>query len=69
MVLVGNKSDLADRREVTEEEGRAFADTHRMGFFETSARTSARVADVFENIAERLTGGGLPVSSSAPAVA
>lgn len=26
MVLVGNKTDLAEQREVTEEEARAFAD-------------------------------------------
>lgn len=68
MVLVGNKSDLADQREVSEEEGRAFADAHRMLFFESSAKTAANVADVFESVAMRLTGAGLPVSSSAPAV-
>lgn len=68
MVLVGNKSDLADKREVPEEEGRAFADAHRMLFYESSAKTAANVADVFEGVAMRLTGAGLPVSSSAPAV-
>jgi len=68
MVLVGNKSDLAERREVTEEEGRGFAESHGMLFYESSAKTAANVADVFEGVAMRLTGGGLPVSSSAAAV-
>ncbi|KIZ06200.1 hypothetical protein MNEG_1751 [Monoraphidium neglectum] len=68
MVLVGNKSDLAEQREVSEEDGRAFAEAHRMLFFESSAKTAANVADVFDALAMRLTGASLPVSSSAPAV-
>jgi GTPase SAR1 family protein len=68
MVLVANKSDLADRREVPEEEGRAFAEAHRMMFCEASAKTAAGVADIFEGVAMRLSGAGLPVSSSAAAV-
>ena len=67
MVLVGNKADLGDRREVPEDESRAFADANRMLFFEASAKTAAGVADVFESVALRLT-GGLPLSSSAPTV-
>ncbi|KAI8464489.1 MAG: ras family-domain-containing protein [Monoraphidium minutum] len=68
IVLVGNKSDLAEKREVAEDEGRAFAEAHRMLFFESSAKTAAHVADVFEGVAMQLTGAGLPVSSSAAAV-
>lgn len=67
MILVGNKSDLAERREVATEEGRAFAEAHGMLFVESSAKTAAGVAEVFEAIAMRLAGGGLPVSSSAVA--
>ena len=47
MVLVGNKCDL-DNREVTEEEGREFAEKNGMLFFETSALTGKNVEEVFK---------------------
>lgn len=38
-VLVGNKNDLADTRQVTKEEAEGFANSHKMKYFETSAKT------------------------------
>ena len=35
--LIGNKSDLEDKRQVTYEEGKKFADENNLVFFETSA--------------------------------
>ncbi|KAF8071340.1 RABF1 [Scenedesmus sp. PABB004] len=61
MVLVGNKTDLADARQVTEDEARALADSHNMLFVEASAKTGAGVCDIFEGCAAKLA-GGLPVS-------
>jgi small GTP-binding protein len=43
MVLVGNKSDLEEDREVTHEEGKAIADKWGCAFFETSAKTKKNV--------------------------
>ncbi len=48
MVLVGNKRDLEKNREVTEEEGREFAEKNGMLFFETSALTGKNVEEVFK---------------------
>jgi len=39
-ILVGNKADLFDQREVNSEEAKAFAERNRMQYFETSAKTN-----------------------------
>ena len=39
-ILVGNKSDLFDEREVSSEEVKNFAERNRMQYFETSAKTN-----------------------------
>ncbi|XP_041457606.1 ras-related protein Rab-30-like [Lytechinus pictus] len=54
-VLVGNKIDLAKDREVNEEDGQSFADSHSMRFLETSAKESDNVDRLFLDIAVELT--------------
>ncbi|KAK9868902.1 hypothetical protein WJX84_010752 [Apatococcus fuscideae] len=48
IVLAGNKSDLVEMRQVSVEEGQAYAASNSMMFLETSAKTAAnqKVADV-----------------------
>ena len=43
MVLVGNKSDLSEKRRVTIEEGQQMAKNHNLLFFETSAKTGENI--------------------------
>lgn len=49
MVLVGNKCDIADKRQVEMAEGQALADEYKLKFFETSAKANTRVDEVSEN--------------------
>jgi small GTP-binding protein len=42
-LLIGNKSDLVDKRQVTTDEAETFAKTHNMHYFETSAKTGSNI--------------------------
>ena len=48
LVLIGNKCDLKDMREVKYEEGEKFAKSHNMIFLETSAKTGENINSIFE---------------------
>ena len=50
-ILVGNKTDLHDRRQVTTEEGEALAQSLRMRYYETSARENYNVEEAFLGLA------------------
>ena len=50
-LLVGNKSDLTDKRVVTFEEGQSLANQHGVKFIETSARDNSNVEDLFHQMA------------------
>ncbi len=61
MILIGNKMDLIEKREVTYEEGKEFADKNDMLFFETSAKTGNNIDNVFydsaSNIVQKMENG------------
>lgn len=50
IMLVGNKSDLRHLREVPTEEAKAFSETNKLSFIETSALDSTNVELAFQNI-------------------
>ena len=54
IMLIGNKADLSHQREVSEEEGRRFAQQHGLHFIETSAKTSLNVEAAFLNTARQI---------------
>lgn len=47
LILVGNKADLEDQRQVSKEEARIFAEKNEMDYFETSSLTGVGVEEVF----------------------
>ncbi|KAK9461544.1 ras family-domain-containing protein [Lipomyces oligophaga] len=56
IVLVGNKTDLNDKRQVTTEEGEKKAKEIKVMFIETSAKAGHNVKTLFRRIAQALPG-------------
>lgn len=56
--LVGNKADLADKRQVSLEEGQQHASNLGAEFIETSAKTDYNVKSLFRQMADTLLYGG-----------
>nr|XP_005495349.2 ras-related protein Rab-25 [Zonotrichia albicollis] len=54
VMLVGNKTDLAQAREVPMEEAKMFADNNGLLFVETSALDSTNVEEAFETILKEI---------------
>ena len=53
-LVVGNKSDEEERREVSYKEGREWAERRGFLFLETSAKQSFGVVRVFYNLVEKI---------------
>ena len=47
IILIGNKNDLENERQVTYEEGESFAKENNLLFLETSAKTSKNITEAF----------------------
>jgi len=54
LLLIGNKIDLEDQREVSSEEGEALAKKLGLPFFETSAKTGELVTKCFTMLAKEM---------------
>jgi Ras-related protein Rab-5C len=55
IALCGNKSDLAVRRQVTQEEAQKYAQEEGLMWAETSAKTGDGVADIFTRIGQSIS--------------
>ena len=54
IILIGNRKDLADLRQVTQQEAEAFSETNNMMYFETSAKEGDNIEYIFNYAAEKL---------------
>lgn len=50
VILVGNKRDMEEKREVSREEGASLGNAYNLEFIETSAKTGYRIKEVFAHI-------------------
>jgi len=66
IVLVGNKTDLADRRQVSTEEGEEKAKENEVMFIETSAKMGYNIKALFRQLAQALPGQDEAGSGEAP---
>ena len=54
IVLIGNKCDLEEERQVTIDEGQELADAYGLLFFETSAKTDVNIKLAFDSSLEEI---------------
>ena len=53
-VLIGNKTDLEEKRVITFNKGKEFADTYGLKFLETSAKKNLNVLEAFETLGREI---------------
>ena len=54
IIIVGNKADLEEKRQISYEEGEKYAASKGYRFFETSAKTGKGIKEAFDDIFEQL---------------
>ena len=52
--LVGNKCDMTDKRIISTDEGKDFANKNKLRFFETSAKTGLGIKEVFNELYQEI---------------
>ena len=53
-ILVGNKNDMEEKREISFEEGKEMADSYDIDFFETSAKETYQIDKSFNEISKAI---------------
>ena len=66
MVVVGNKADLEDERQVSQEDGRELAASFGCPWMETSAKTRIRCEDCFYELVREIRKSSGPANPGRP---
>ena len=53
-MILGNRSEMEDKRVITKEKGQVFAEMHGIRFLETSAKTKLNIDQAFEQLTQAL---------------
>ena len=53
-IVIGNKTDLENKRVISYNQGKEFADTYGLKFLETSAKKNLNVNEAFETLGREL---------------
>eukprot|EP00732_Lithocolla_globosa_P005762 Lithocolla_globosa_v1_NODE_6206_length_1122_cov_21.157451.p1 type:complete len:208 gc:universal NODE_6206_length_1122_cov_21.157451:1021-398(-) len=69
LIILGNKCDLAEYREVSEAEGQEFAKSSNALFLETSAKENINVEEAFRDLVKHIQATGGPSHSEKAAAA
>ena len=64
ILLIGNKSDLSDKREISEEEARTKAEQYNIAFLETSAKSGDNVDKAFTQLIEQVYNANMSMLQS-----
>jgi small GTP-binding protein len=54
LILIGNKIDLKDKRQVSSEQGKEYADKYNIEFFESSGKSGENVEESFIFLGEEI---------------
>ena len=64
IMLVGNKIDCVEKREVTTEEGQSLANSNNLPFYEASAKDSINVNECFQDLIEKIDENSLNINQN-----
>jgi len=66
--LIGNKCDIEERRAVSYDEGKKFAEENNLLFYETSAKDGTNISEAFadtaKNLVEKIESGQITLNSA-----
>jgi small GTP-binding protein len=59
VIIAGNKTDMEEKRVVTQKEGEELAAEHRAQYFETSAKSNQNIQEMFQAICDEIAARAL----------